>query len=102
MSRYFTDPATGRKFIGDQYIPGVFGPNGASRNVGKWCRQGSSPFDMLASKASGDLITVGADGRGGRIKILRSHNPLMVGERRLLYEMLLTLTPIMSLLIGTC
>ncbi|WOK95360.1 hypothetical protein Cni_G04067 [Canna indica] len=75
------DPASGP---GEQSFHGVIGANGSNRNVGKWNRQvcngSSSPFGMQGSKSSGDLIAVGADGRGGRIKILRPHNHFMVCE----------------------
>ncbi|XP_021969650.1 uncharacterized protein LOC110864808 isoform X3 [Helianthus annuus] len=37
------------------------------RHSGKWCKNGQS-------KTSGDLIAVGADGRGGTIKVLKSPN----------------------------
>ncbi|XP_020113254.1 E3 ubiquitin-protein ligase TRAIP [Ananas comosus] len=47
---------------------------GANRNIGKWSRTSTmaSSLGMQAAKRSGDLIAVGADGRGGRIKVLRS------------------------------
>ncbi|KAF3796502.1 hypothetical protein EJ110_NYTH01544 [Nymphaea thermarum] len=52
---------------GDQCFPsGLFGSNIASRPTGKWCRQGQmAPKDP---PAVGQLIAVGADGRGGKIK----------------------------------
>ncbi|XP_064992130.1 uncharacterized protein LOC135628992 isoform X3 [Musa acuminata AAA Group] len=61
---------------GDGCFPGVLGTSIVNKNVGRWCKQvlkkPSSSLGMEASKSSGDLIAVGADGRGGRIKILRS------------------------------
>nr|XP_009411152.1 PREDICTED: E3 ubiquitin-protein ligase TRAIP-like isoform X3 [Musa acuminata subsp. malaccensis] len=61
---------------GDGCFPGVLGTSIVNKNVGRWCKQDlkkpSSSLGMEASKSSGDLIAVGADGRGGRIKILRS------------------------------
>ncbi|PRQ58287.1 putative transcription factor C2H2 family [Rosa chinensis] len=55
---------------------GLLGLDGANR-LGKWCKQtvnnGSvTRQDSTANKS--DLIAVGTDGRGGRIKVLRSHN----------------------------
>ncbi|XP_074591031.1 uncharacterized protein LOC141846902 [Curcuma longa] len=62
--------------IGDQCFLGAAGGNAMNRNVvGKWCKQ---DHKMASSSGiSGDLIAVGADGRGGRIKILRTHNDFM-------------------------
>ncbi|XP_065036936.1 uncharacterized protein LOC135672379 isoform X3 [Musa acuminata AAA Group] len=61
---------------GDGCFPGVLGTSIVNKNVGRWCKQvlkkPSLSLGMEASKSSGDLIAVGADGRGGRIKILRS------------------------------
>ncbi|URD76079.1 RING [Musa troglodytarum] len=61
---------------GEGCFPGVLGTSIVNKNVGRWCKQvlkkPSSSLYMEASKSSGDLIAVGADGRGGRIKILRS------------------------------
>ncbi|CAI9292128.1 unnamed protein product [Lactuca saligna] len=62
---------------------GLLGPDGSKRHLGKWCKKGfnfnnnnnnnknasSTPTPM---KASGDLIAVGSDGRGGTIKVLKS------------------------------
>ncbi|KAG6467835.1 uncharacterized protein LOC122034753 [Zingiber officinale] len=61
--------------MGDQCFSGAAGGNAMTRNmVGKWCKQG---LKMASSGTSGDLIAVGADGRGGRIKMLRTHNDFM-------------------------
>lgn len=67
----------GLQGIGD--FPGPAGANAMNRNVvGKWCKQG---LKMASSSGtSGDLIAVGADGRGGRIKILRTHSDFMVSK----------------------
>ncbi|XVF80135.1 hypothetical protein PTKIN_Ptkin15bG0046000 [Pterospermum kingtungense] len=58
---------------------GLLGPDGMRRHLGKWCKRGKSK--MLGSKptqgsteSSGDLIATGADGRGGRVKVLRCVN----------------------------
>ncbi|XP_049388179.1 uncharacterized protein LOC125852500 isoform X2 [Solanum stenotomum] len=56
---------------------GLLGPDGTNRHLGKWCKkvQNKGSAGLQGSGAgSGDLISVGADGRGGRIKVLRSIN----------------------------
>ncbi|KAK0580383.1 hypothetical protein LWI29_001232 [Acer saccharum] len=49
---------------------GLLGPDGTNRYLGKWCKRGQNN----STTKGGDLIAVGADGRGGRIKVLRSSN----------------------------
>ncbi|PIN20176.1 putative E3 ubiquitin ligase [Handroanthus impetiginosus] len=58
---------------------GLPGPDGTNWHLGKWCKkaqnQGSRTLSagLQGSNArAGDLIAVGADGRGGRIKVMRS------------------------------
>ncbi|KAJ4843882.1 hypothetical protein Tsubulata_024360 [Turnera subulata] len=57
---------------------GLLGPDGTNRYLGKWCKRGqsngSAPTLGSGTSSKGDLIAVGADGRGGRIKVLRSVN----------------------------
>ncbi|KAE8693847.1 pentatricopeptide repeat-containing protein [Hibiscus syriacus] len=56
---------------------GLLGPDGTRRHLGKWCKRSKMLGSMHAegsTKNSGDLIAVGADGRGGKIKVLRSVN----------------------------
>ncbi|XP_022759562.1 uncharacterized protein LOC111305944 [Durio zibethinus] len=56
---------------------GLLGPDGTKWHLGKWCKRGKMLGSMPtqgSTKSSGDLITVGADGRGGRIKVMRSVN----------------------------
>ncbi|KAK8966856.1 hypothetical protein KSP40_PGU004112 [Platanthera guangdongensis] len=48
---------------------------GANRSAGRWCRP------IQSSSSSGDLITVGPDGRGGMIKVLKSNEQIFVGSR---------------------
>ncbi|XP_068669388.1 uncharacterized protein [Aristolochia californica] len=48
------------------------GPAGANRYLGKSRKRGQNKVSLSGS--SGDLIAVGADGRGGKIKVLRSPN----------------------------
>ncbi|KAE7999442.1 hypothetical protein FH972_003875 [Carpinus fangiana] len=54
---------------------GLLGPDGTHRYLGKWCKRSQSS-GSLAKQGSytGNLIAAGADGRGGRIKVLRSSN----------------------------
>ncbi|XVE73805.1 hypothetical protein DITRI_Ditri11bG0148000 [Diplodiscus trichospermus] len=54
---------------------GLLGPDGTKWHLGKWCKRGKMLGSMPtqgSTKHSGDLIAVGADGRGGRIKAMRS------------------------------
>ncbi|KAI3933592.1 hypothetical protein MKX01_032697 [Papaver californicum] len=68
--------------IGDQCLSGgLVGRDGTNRYLGKWCKRTQldtsvpSSTVMQGSKASlSSLISVGADGRGGRVKVLRSQN----------------------------
>ncbi|XP_062090403.1 uncharacterized protein LOC133796769 [Humulus lupulus] len=54
---------------------GLLGPDGTNRYLGKWCKRGQNNETRQGpSTSNGDLIAVGADGRGGRIKVLRSLN----------------------------
>ncbi|XP_048320747.2 uncharacterized protein LOC107432929 [Ziziphus jujuba] len=54
---------------------GLLGPDGSNRYLGKWCKRGpNKEVRQGLSTNTGDLIAVGADGKGGRIKILRSLN----------------------------
>ncbi|XP_038683261.1 uncharacterized protein LOC119983643 [Tripterygium wilfordii] len=55
---------------------GLLGPDGTSRYLGKWCKrsQSNGSTAMQTKNTSGDLIAVGADGRGGQVKVLRSQN----------------------------
>ncbi|CBI40405.3 unnamed protein product, partial [Vitis vinifera] len=70
------------------FAPGLIGPDGTPRYLGKWCKRdkanGSNPSSVGmqgSSTSTGDLIAVGADGRGGRIKVLRSHNQPSVDRK---------------------
>lgn len=54
---------------------GLLGPDGTTRYLGKWCKRGQSEALKAVRSSSisnGGLIAVGSDGRGGRIKALRS------------------------------
>ncbi|KAK2406979.1 RING/U-box superfamily protein [Trifolium repens] len=48
---------------------GLFGPDGTQRYLGKWCKRGQNGE---STSTKGHLISVGADGRGGKVKVLRS------------------------------
>ncbi|XP_004229910.1 uncharacterized protein [Solanum lycopersicum] len=73
-----TSAPTSLAEIGDHcFSGGLLGPDGTNRHLGKWCKkvQNKGSTGLQGSGAnSGDLISVGADGRGGRIKVLRSIN----------------------------
>jgi len=57
---------------------GLLGPDGTHRFLGKWCKRGQNSESSSAKRSSnGDLIAVGADGRGGRIKVLRTPNQIL-------------------------
>ncbi|XP_050235586.1 uncharacterized protein LOC126685702 [Mercurialis annua] len=59
------------------FSSGLLGPDGTNRYLGKWCKrsQSNEPTSLQCISANkGDLIAVGSDGRGGRIKVLRSLN----------------------------
>ncbi|KAF3441575.1 hypothetical protein FNV43_RR15489 [Rhamnella rubrinervis] len=57
---------------------GLLGPDGTNRYLGKWCKRGQNKelkeWRKGLSSNTGDLIAVGADGKGGRVKVLRSLN----------------------------
>jgi TRAF-interacting protein len=54
---------------------GLLGPDGSNRYLGKWCKRGPSNGSLVKQGSNtGNLIAVGADGRGGRVKVLRSLN----------------------------
>lgn len=59
---------------------GLLGPDGTNRYLGKWCKRGLNKGSE-SSADTGRLIAVGADGRGGRIKVLRSLNQLTVDNK---------------------
>ncbi|KAF6157599.1 hypothetical protein GIB67_037172 [Kingdonia uniflora] len=69
---------------GDRCFAGGFlAPDGANRHLGKWCKRAQTDTSV-SSANDGDLIAVGADGRGGRIKVLRTQNHLDVKGSSLL------------------
>ncbi|KAE8699777.1 hypothetical protein F3Y22_tig00110570pilonHSYRG00192 [Hibiscus syriacus] len=59
---------------------GLLGPDGTRRHLGKWCKRGKVHAKGSA-KNSGNLIAVGADGRGGKIKVMRSMNQSSWGDK---------------------
>lgn len=55
------------------FSSGLLGPDGTSRYLGKWCKRGENKTsNTTGSVSNGSLIAVGSDGRGGRVKVLRS------------------------------
>ncbi|KOM57267.1 hypothetical protein LR48_Vigan11g029900 [Vigna angularis] len=61
---------------------GLLGPDGTHRFLGKWCKRGQNSESSSAKRSSnGDLIAVGADGRGGRIKVLRTPTQILLGSK---------------------
>ncbi|XP_027907072.1 uncharacterized protein LOC114166524 [Vigna unguiculata] len=61
---------------------GLLGPDGTHRFLGKWCKRGQNSESSSAKRSSnGDLIAVGADGRGGRIKVLRTPTQILSGGK---------------------
>ncbi|MED6195129.1 hypothetical protein PIB30_035055 [Stylosanthes scabra] len=57
---------------------GLLGPDGSHRYLGKWCKRGQNGESQ---SAKGGLIAVGADGRGGRIKVLRTAGQTFKDEK---------------------
>lgn len=52
---------------------GLLGPDGTQRFLGKWCKRGQNGESTSTNGSSnGNLISVGADGRGGKVKVLRT------------------------------
>lgn len=67
---------------------GLLGPDGTNWHLGKWCKrvhnrgQELPPAGLQGSTArAGDLIATGADGRGGKIKVLRSLDQPSLGNK---------------------
>ncbi|KAK7349482.1 hypothetical protein VNO77_06884 [Canavalia gladiata] len=58
---------------------GLLGPDGTHRYLGKWCKRGQNNESTSTKRSSNaDLIAVGADGRGGRIKVLRTPSQILL------------------------
>ncbi|XP_071717251.1 uncharacterized protein [Rutidosis leptorrhynchoides] len=59
------------------FSAGLIGPDGTKTYLGKWCKKAQSKGFSSSSgprQVSGNLISVGADGRGGTIKVLKSQS----------------------------
>lgn len=55
------------------FTGGLLGPDGTQRYLGRWCKRGqNSESTSTKGSSNGNLIAVGADGRGGRIKVPRN------------------------------
>ncbi|CAN1338440.1 hypothetical protein LINPERPRIM_LOCUS38053 [Linum perenne] len=66
------------------FSSGLLGPDGTTRYLGRWCKriQSRDPdTEQSTSASSRDLIAVGADGRGGRVKVLRPMNEALLVSR---------------------
>ncbi|CAN0884347.1 hypothetical protein LINGRAHAP2_LOCUS14808 [Linum grandiflorum] len=64
------------------FSSGLLGPDGTTRYLGRWCKrvQNKDPEAAQSTNTNRrDLIAVGADGRGGRVKVLRSMNQALTG-----------------------
>ncbi|XP_021850473.1 uncharacterized protein [Spinacia oleracea] len=56
------------------FTGGLLGPDGANRYLGKWCKRPQNKKPLGSCSDTDTLIAEGADGRGGRVKVLRSLN----------------------------
>ncbi|XP_021767145.1 E3 ubiquitin-protein ligase TRAIP [Chenopodium quinoa] len=63
------------------FTGGLLGPDGANRYLGKWCKRPQSKSSLGSSSNTDTLIAEGADGRGGRVKVLRSLNQASMDAR---------------------
>ncbi|KAL6857052.1 hypothetical protein ACP4OV_018434 [Aristida adscensionis] len=58
--------------ISDDFrTPGTSGADGARKSIGKWCKGSATPGLTGVNANRGNLIAVGPDGRGGKVKVLR-------------------------------
>ncbi|XP_071698834.1 uncharacterized protein [Rutidosis leptorrhynchoides] len=67
------------------FSAGLIAPDGTKRHLGKWCKKDQSKGLSSCSvprQVSGDLISVGADGRGGTIKVLKSQTHHSLDSKR--------------------
>lgn len=55
-----------------QTLPGCT-DEGARKGIGKWSKGVTAPGYLGANTNKGNLIAVGPDGRGGKVKVLRGH-----------------------------
>ncbi|CAM0911275.1 unnamed protein product [Alopecurus aequalis] len=53
--------------------PGSTGLEGARKGIGKWSKGMAAPRSLSVNANRGNLISVGPDGRGGKVKVLRDH-----------------------------
>ncbi|CAK8560776.1 unnamed protein product [Lathyrus sativus] len=60
-------PLTTSSSVDICFSGGLLGPDGSQRFLGKWCKRGQN-----GESTKGNLISVGADGRGGKVKVLRN------------------------------
>nr|ACF22775.1 monodehydroascorbate reductase [Brachypodium distachyon] len=57
----------------DFQAPRTNGLEAARKGVSKWCKGMAAPGSLSANANKGNLIAVGPDGRGGKVKVLRDH-----------------------------
>ncbi|XP_024627731.1 E3 ubiquitin-protein ligase trul-1 isoform X1 [Medicago truncatula] len=62
-------PLTTSSSVDICFSGGLLGPDGTQRFLGKWCKRGQTGE---STSTKGNLISVGADGRGGTVKVLRN------------------------------
>ncbi|KAI3800549.1 hypothetical protein L1987_28640 [Smallanthus sonchifolius] len=68
------------------FSAGLPGPDGTKRYLGSYCKKGKkdqnkgSNASSVSTQSSGDLIAVGADGRGGTVKVLKPLHLLSNGS----------------------
>lgn len=69
------------------FAGGLLGPDGGNMYLGKWCKRVQNKAPVLggstygSSNGSDGLIAMGADGRGGRVKVLRSANQMTMNTK---------------------
>ena len=61
-------------------LPGSIGLERANGGVGKWSKGMVAPRSLNVNANRGNLISVGPDGRGGKVKVLRDHGRFQVSS----------------------
>ncbi|KAF8712889.1 hypothetical protein HU200_028667 [Digitaria exilis] len=69
----------------DLQAPGISGTDGARKSIGKWCKGSTALGSTSANPNRGNLIAVGPDGRGGKVKILRDLGGLQDSKSQALW-----------------
>jgi hypothetical protein len=55
----------------DFQTPKFLGSDGTRKSISKWCKGSMTAGSATANTNRGNLVAVGHDGRGGKVKILR-------------------------------